>query len=88
MMSTGQDLTVQGSTPDPALCAPLLVAVRPAIDAIQDETHSLKANPTSDLKLFEYGKSQALLELTRARSHVSPSSYTDELKDALEAAFA
>jgi len=79
-MDAGQDIAVQDHTPNPVLSAPLVVAVRRAIDAVRDETRALRANPTSDLKPFEYSKSQALLDLTRARAAVPPASFSTDLK--------
>lgn len=69
-------IVVQTSQPDPLRCTPLNVAVRRAIDAVRDETRALRADPTTDLKTFEYGKSQALLDLMRARALVAPVNYS------------
>lgn len=77
------DLVLQNDVPDHARSMPLVVAVRRAIRAVGDETRALRANPTADLKVFEYGKSQALLDLTRARNLVPPSAYSDELREEL-----
>lgn len=60
---------------------PLVVAVRRAIGAVREETRALRANPTADLKIFEYGKSQALLDLSRARTLVPPAFYSEELRE-------
>ncbi|GAA0770978.1 hypothetical protein E1180_11965 [Roseibium denhamense] len=84
-MDAGQELASQELAPqmplgNPAVCAPLLVAVERAITSIQAETDALRANPTTDLKTYEYRKSQALLDLTRARASVPPSAYSEELK--------
>ncbi|WP_269581827.1 hypothetical protein [Roseibium sp. Sym1] len=73
-------IVVQTSQPDPLRCTPLNVAVRRAIDAVRDETRALRADPTTDLKTFEYGKSQALLDLMRARALVAPVNYSNDLK--------
>ncbi|MGX1496814.1 hypothetical protein ACSSV1_001850 [Labrenzia sp. MBR-25] len=77
------DLALQERTPDPVRSMPLVVAVRRAIGAVLDETRALRANPTADLKIFEYGKSQALLDLARARSLVPPAFYSQELREDL-----
>ncbi|TYC58658.1 hypothetical protein FMN50_09430 [Rhodobacterales bacterium] len=79
-MDAGQEIAVQVSTPNPMHSAPLSVAVRRAIGAVEEETRALREDPTTDLKTFEYSKSQALLDLTRARSKVPPSSYSDDLR--------
>lgn len=79
-MDAGQDIAVQVSTPNPLHSAPLAAAVRRAISAVEDETEALRADPTTDLKSFEYRKSQALLDLTRARAKVPPAVFSDELK--------
>jgi len=73
-------VVVQSHHPDPARSTPLIVAVNRAIEAVRDETRALRADPTTDLKTFEYGKSQALLDLMRARALVPPASYSDDLK--------
>ncbi|GAB2182778.1 hypothetical protein [Roseibium sp. LAB1] len=78
---TVTDLALQEFTPDPVRSMPLVIAVRRAIGAVRDETRALRANPTADLKIFEYGKSQALLDLSRARSLVPPGSFSQELRD-------
>lgn len=78
-------VVVQAHRPDPVRSTPLIVAVRRAIDAVEDETRALRADPTTDLKSFEYGKSQALLDLMRARALVPPAAYSDELKSDLAA---
>jgi|GEM_PF-1809989 len=77
------NLVPQAAAPDHARSMPLVVAVRRAIRAVGDETRALRANPTADLKVFEYGKSQALLDLTRARNLVPPAAYSDELREEL-----
>lgn len=82
-MDAGQDIAVQTSTPNPMHSAPLTAAVRRAIGAVEEETRALRADPTTDLKSFEYKKSQALLDLTRARAKVPPAVYSDELKSDL-----
>ncbi|MCV0426739.1 MAG: hypothetical protein K5905_14850 [Roseibium sp.] len=82
-MESGQEIVAIDITPNPELSAPLVVAVRRAIKVIQEETHALRANPTTDLKAFEYGKSQALLDLTRARAMVPANSFSDDLKEDL-----
>lgn len=69
---------------DPALSRPLLVAVRRATEAVRRETRALKADPTEDLKSFEYGKSQALLDLIRARALVPPAAFSPDLRDELD----
>lgn len=75
------DLALQEFTPDPVRSMPLVVAVRRAIGAVREETRALRANPTADLKIFEYGKSQALLDLSRARSLVPLAFYSEELRE-------
>lgn len=75
------DLALQEFTPDPVRSMPLIVAVRRAIGAVREETRALRANPTADLKIFEYGKSQALLDLSRARTLVPPAFYSEELRE-------
>ncbi|AMN53377.1 hypothetical protein ACP90_14115 [Labrenzia sp. CP4] len=75
------DLALQEFTPDPVRSMPLVVAVRRAIGAVREETRALRANPTADLKIFEYGKSQALLDLSRARTLVPPAFYSAELRE-------
>ncbi len=75
------DLALQEFTPDPVGSMPLVVAVRRAIGAVREETRALRANPTADLKIFEYGKSQALLDLSRARTLVPPAFYSEELRE-------
>ena len=75
------DLALQEFTPDPVRSMPLVVAVRRAIGAVREETRALRANPTADLKIFEYGKSQALLDLSRARTLVPPAFYSEELRE-------
>ncbi|WP_209010695.1 hypothetical protein [Labrenzia sp. PHM005] len=82
-MDTAQDLVVRTPIGNPAASAPLLVAVERAIEVVDAETKALRADPTTNLKPFEYRKSQALLDLTRARSAVPAPAYTDELKDGL-----
>ena len=73
-------LVVQAGAPDPVRSSPLTAALRRAVAAVRDETRALKANPTADLKAYEYGKSQALLDLTRARALVPPSAFSAEVK--------
>ncbi|WP_422376505.1 hypothetical protein [Roseibium sp.] len=73
-------VVVQAHRPDPARSTPLTLAVKRAIEAVRDETRALRADPTTDLKTYEYGKSQALLDLMRARALVPPAAYSDELK--------
>ncbi|MEC9469466.1 MAG: hypothetical protein VYA18_07075 [Pseudomonadota bacterium] len=75
------DLALQEFTPDPVRSMPLVVAVRRAIGAVREETRALRANPTVDLKIFEYGKSQSLLDLSRARTLVPPAFYSEELRE-------
>jgi hypothetical protein len=75
------DLALQEFTPDPVRSMPLVVAVRRAIGAVREETRALRANPTADLKIFEYGKSQALLDLSRARTLVPPAFFSEELRE-------
>jgi len=75
------DLALQEFTRDPVRSMPLVVAVRRAIGAVREETRALRANPTADLKIFEYGKSQALLDLSRARTLVPPAFYSEELRE-------
>ncbi|MBO9422441.1 hypothetical protein J7481_23220 [Labrenzia sp. R4_2] len=82
-MDAGQDLVVQGPVVNPAVSGPLVIAIDRAIEVVEAETQALRANPTTDLKPFEYRKSQALLDLTRARSLVPPSAYTEDVKDRL-----
>lgn len=82
-MDAGQNLAVQDPMSDPALCAPLVIAVTRAIETVRAETRTLRANPTSDLRSFEYRKSQALLDLTRAREKVPPALYSEDLRAAL-----
>ncbi|MEM5585046.1 hypothetical protein WNZ15_21490 [Roseibium sp. AS2] len=79
------EIVVQADRPDPVRSTPLTVAVRRAIRAVRDETRALRSNPTTDLKAFEYGKSQALLDLTRARSLVPPGAFSDDLRQELAA---
>ncbi|GAB4543402.1 MAG: hypothetical protein Tsb0019_42330 [Roseibium sp.] len=74
------DLVVQAAMPDAVRSSPLTAALRRAVSVVRKETRALKENPTADLKAFEYGKSQALLDLTRARALVPPSAFTAELK--------
>lgn len=83
-MDTGQEIALLKRVPNPTHSAPLAIAVRRAISAVRDETCALRADPTADLKLFEYSKSQALLDLTRARDAVPPASFSTELKSDLE----
>ena len=78
-------LVIQAHQADPVRSTPLLVAVKRAIEAVRDETRALQADPTTDLKTFEYGKSQALLDLMRARALVPPAAYSDDLKAELGA---
>lgn len=73
-------VVVQAHRPDPSRSTPLTVAVKRAIEAVRDETRALRADPTADLKTYEYGKSQALLDLMRARALVPPAAYSDDLK--------
>lgn len=85
MVPVGEDnassgIVVQAHRPDPVRSTPLMVAVGHAIRAVREETRALRADPTQDLKAFEYGKSQALLDLMRARALVPPASYSEELK--------
>ena len=82
-METGNDLELVVNEPDPQISAPLTLAVRRATDAIREETRALRANPTADLKVFEYGKSRALLDLTRARTMVPPGLMPEQLKEDL-----
>lgn len=82
-MDAGQDLVVQSQVMNPAVSGPLVIAIDRAIEVVEAETQALRANPTTDLKPFEYRKSQALLDLTRARSLVPPSAYTEDVKDRL-----
>ncbi|MBO9426809.1 MULTISPECIES: hypothetical protein [Stappiaceae] len=82
-MDAGQDLVVQSPVMNPAVSGPLVIAIDRAIEVVEAETQALRANPTTDLKPFEYRKSQALLDLTRARSLVPPSAYTEDVKDRL-----
>ncbi len=82
-MEAGQELAVQSILGNPAASAPLTVAIERAIEVVEAETKALRANPTTDLKPFEYRKSQALLDLTRAKALVPAPAYTDELKAAL-----
>ena len=82
-METGNDLELVVNKPDPQISAPLTLAVRRATDAIREETRALRANPTADLKVFEYGKSRALLDLTRARTMVPPGLMSEQLKEDL-----
>ncbi|MEP3047880.1 MAG: hypothetical protein ABJL55_19080 [Roseibium sp.] len=82
-MDAGQQLALQTPHIDTSVSAPLVVAVVRATDIVRDETETLRANPTSDLKSFEYRKSQALLDLTRARAMVPPASFSAELKECL-----
>ncbi len=82
-MDAGQELVVQGPVVNPAVSGPLVIAIDRAIEVVEAETQALRANPTTDLKPFEYRKSQALLDLTRARSLVPPSAYTEDVKDRL-----
>ncbi|MEP4767466.1 MAG: hypothetical protein ABJY83_06140 [Roseibium sp.] len=82
-MDAGQQLALQTQITDPVVSAPLVVAIERAIEIVRDETDALRANPTTDLKSFEYRKSQALLDLTRARTMVPPASYSPELKECL-----
>jgi len=81
--NTATGVVVQAHRPDPVRSTPLIVAVRRAIDAVEDETRALRADPTTDLKAFEYGKSQALLDLMRARALVPPAAYSDDLREDL-----
>ncbi|MBN9670714.1 hypothetical protein [Roseibium aggregatum] len=83
-METGQEIAVQEGPVHPGQFAPLTLAVRRAIDAVQSETRALRANPTADLKAFEYGKSQALLDLTRARANVPGTILPQQVKDDLQ----
>lgn len=82
-MESGQELAVQTVMGNPVASAPLTVAIERAIEVVESETKALRANPTTDLKPFEYRKSQALLDLTRAKALVPAPAYTDELKAAL-----
>ena len=82
-MESGQEIAVMDKASNPELSAPLIVAVRRAVKVIREETIALRANPTTDLKAYEYGKSQALLDLTRARTMVPANAYSDELKEDL-----
>ncbi|KZM48038.1 hypothetical protein [Labrenzia sp. OB1] len=79
-MDAGQEIALQEQVANPAHSAPLIIAVKRAINAVRDETRALRDDPTADLKRFEYSKSQALLELLRARSAVSPETFSGELK--------
>lgn len=82
-MDAGQDLVVHSPVVNPAVYGPLVIAIDRAIEVVEAETQALRANPTTDLKPFEYRKSQALLDLTRSRSLVPPSAYTEDVKDRL-----
>jgi hypothetical protein len=73
-------LVVQAVAPDPLRSSPLTAALRRAVAAVRAETRALKDDPTADLKAHEYGKSQALLDLTRARALVPPSAFSAEVK--------
>ncbi|WP_299812785.1 hypothetical protein [uncultured Roseibium sp.] len=79
-MDAGQEIALQEQVPNPVHSAPLIIAVKRAINAVRDETQALRADPTADLKRFEYAKSQALLDLSRARSAVPPNAFSSELK--------
>lgn len=83
-MDAGQDLAVQIPMGNAAVSAPLVIAVERAIQVVEAETSALRADPTTDLRPFEYRKSQALLDLTRARQAVPLAAFTPGLKADLE----
>lgn len=63
--------------------APLAMAIRRALDIVTAETLALRDNPATDLRAFEYRKSQALLDLTRARQALPPEALDEDIEDLL-----
>lgn len=50
--------------------ATLIASIKRALDVVEAESRALRAGGGTDLKAFEYRKSQALLDLSRARQSV------------------
>ncbi|MTI45902.1 hypothetical protein E1178_20045 [Roseibium hamelinense] len=63
--------------------APLAAAIRRALDVVTSETVALRENPSTNLQSFEYRKSQALLDLTRARQAIPADALDSDIEDLL-----
>lgn len=62
----------------------LAVAIRRALEVVTAETLALRDDPSTGLQAFEYSKSQALLELTRARQALPPEALDADIEDLLQ----
>lgn len=57
----------------------LTAAIRRALDAVTLETEALRSGNQADLRTFEHRKSQALLDLARARASIPPLLHDEEI---------
>jgi len=69
---------------NPVAEAILKAAIHRALNVVEAETRALRDGGGTDLKAFEYRKSQALLDLSRARQSVSSTALGQEIRDLLE----
>ncbi|WP_417669133.1 hypothetical protein [Roseibium sp.] len=66
-----------------AAVATLIATIRRALNAVRAETNALRSGNHSDLRAFEHRKSQALLDLGRARATLPPMLHDDEISELL-----
>ncbi|WP_346907391.1 hypothetical protein [uncultured Roseibium sp.] len=83
-MSEELDRDVSLTVSSPVAEAILKAAIHRALNVVEAETRALRDGGGTDLKSFEYRKSQALLDLSRARQTVSSTGLGQEIRDLLE----
>jgi hypothetical protein len=83
-MSEELDQDMSLTLSNPVAEAILKASIHRALNVVEAETRALREGGGTDLKSFEYRKSQALLDLSRARQSVSSSALGQEIRDLLE----
>lgn len=84
------DQALEPAAPSPAAVLPqaalaaLTTAIKRSISAVRAETLALRNGENRSLKTFEHRKSQALLDLARARASLPPVLHDQEVTDLLQ----
>lgn len=68
---------------NPAAEATLVASIQRALDVVEAESQALRSGAAPDLRTFEYRKSQALLDLSRARQAIPANALGQDIRDML-----
>ena len=79
-----QPASAVAAVPQQATMMALTVAIKRTLSAVQAETQVLRSGEHGSLKTFEHRKSQALLDLARARASLPSQLQDEETSDLLQ----